>query len=46
MFEHMFDVIFNQVGKYSAKRERLEVKLDKKCERLDVITLVQVKTQG
>ena len=45
VFEHMFDLIVNEVRKYSANARKLEAKADKQFERLDVITIVQVKTK-
>jgi len=41
----MFDVIFNEVKKYSPNARKLEAKADKQFERLDLIALVQVKTK-
>lgn len=43
VFEHLFDVIVNEVKKYSANARKVEAKADKQLERLDVITIVQVK---
>ena len=43
MFEHTFDVIVNEVRKYSANASKLEAKAEKQFKRLDVITIVQVK---
>lgn len=45
VFGHMFDVIVNEVKKYSLNARKLEAKADKQFERLDVIVLVQVKTK-
>ena len=39
----MFDVIVNEVRKYSANTRKLEAKADVQFERLDVIAIVQVK---
>ena len=46
MCEHMFDLIVNEVKKYSANARKLEAKADKQWERLDVIRIVQVKTKS
>jgi hypothetical protein len=46
VFEHMFDVIVNEVKKYAANAGKLEAKADKQFERLDVITIVQVKSKS
>ena len=40
----MFDLIVNEVRKYSANARKLEAKADEQFERLDVSTIVQVKT--
>ena len=45
VFEHMFDVIFNEVRKYSANAGKLEAKADKQFERLNVIAILQIKTK-
>ena len=45
VFEHMFDVIFNEVKKYALNVRKLEAKADTQFERLDVIAIVQVKTK-
>ena len=42
----MFDLIVNEVRKYSANARKLEAKADKQFERLDVIRIVQVKTKS
>jgi len=41
----MFDVIFNEVKKYAANARKLEAKADEQFERLNVIAIVQVKTE-
>ena len=46
VFEHMFDLIVNEARKYSANARKLEAKPDKQLERLDVITILQVKTKS
>ena len=45
VFELMFDVIVNEVKKSYAKARKPEVRADKQFERLDVIVIVQVKTE-
>ena len=45
VFEHMFDVIVNEVKKYASNVRKLEAKADTQFERLDVIAIVQVKTE-
>ena len=42
----MFDVIVNEVKKYSANARKLEAKARKQFERLNVIAIVQVKTKS
>ena len=42
----MFDVIFNEVKKYSPNARKLEAKADEQFERLNVIAIVQVKTES
>jgi hypothetical protein len=42
----MFDGIVYEVRKYSPNAKKLEAKADKQFERLDVITIVQVKTKS
>ena len=46
VIEHMFDVIVNEVRKYSPNTRKLEAKADKQFERLDLITIVQVKLEA
>jgi hypothetical protein len=46
VFEHMFDVIVNEVKKYSPNARKLEAKADVQFERLNLIALVQVKTKA
>jgi len=46
VFEHMFDVIVNEVKKYSANARKLEAKADKQFERLNVIAILQVKPKS
>ncbi|MEN3327787.1 MAG: hypothetical protein V7638_2594 [Acidobacteriota bacterium] len=46
VFRHMFDVIVSEVKKYSANVRKLEPKANKQTDRLDVITIVQVKTKS
>ena len=46
MIGSMFDVIVNEARKYSANARKLEAKADKQFERLDVITILQIKTKG
>jgi len=46
VFGHMFDVIVNEVKKYSANARKLEAKADKQSERLNMIAIVQVKTKS
>jgi len=45
VFAHTFDVIVNEVRKCSANARKLEAKAEKQFKRLDVITIVQVKTK-
>jgi hypothetical protein len=42
----MFDVIVNEVKKYSANVRKLEAKADKQFERLNVIAIAQIKTKS
>ena len=44
VFEHMFDVIFNETRKHCANARKLEAKAEKQFDPHDVITIVQVKT--
>jgi hypothetical protein len=46
VFDHMFNVIVNEVKKYSPNARKHEAKADKQFERLNVITVVQVKTRS
>ena len=46
VFEHMFDVIVNEVKKYSSNARKLEAKVDKQFERLNAIAIVQVKLKN
>jgi hypothetical protein len=46
VFEQMFDVFVNEVNKYSPSARKLEAKADKQFQRLDVISIVQVKTKS
>ena len=46
VFERMFEMIVNKVRKYSANARKPEAKTDKQCERVDVITIVQIKTKA
>ena len=41
-FRSKFDVIVNEVRKYSAKAGKFEAKVDKQCERLNVIVFLQI----
>ena len=43
--EHMFDVIVNEVKKYSPNAGKLDAKADKQFPRLNLIAIVQVKTK-
>lgn len=45
VFEHMFDVIVNEVRKYSPNARKFKTKAGKQFKQLDVITIVQVKTK-
>lgn len=45
VFEHMFDVIVNEVKKYAANPRKLEAKADKQSGRLNVITILQIKPE-
>ena len=45
VFECMFDVIVNEVRKYSPNARKFEAKAEKQFEWLDVIAIVQVKTK-
>jgi hypothetical protein len=42
----MFDVIVNEVKKYSANARKLEAKARKQFERLNVIAILQVKPKS
>ena len=44
-FEDMFDVIVDEVKKYSPNAGKPKRKAEKQFEQLDVITIVQVKTE-
>ena len=46
VFEHIFDLIVNEVRKYSANVRKLEATADKQFERLDVIRIAQVKLRA
>ena len=45
MFEHMFDVIVNEVKKNSSNARKLEAGRDSLFEKRDVITISQIKTE-
>jgi hypothetical protein len=43
--EHMFDVIVDEVKKYSPKARKLTTKAGKRIEPLDAITIPQFTTE-
>ena len=45
VFEHMFDVIVNEVKKNSSNARKLEAGRDSLFEKRDVITISQIKTE-